>query len=363
MPIKGLSEIRRFPRAGKIHLGEKAISQKTGQEYPRAVDYFVWPEEYADKLRSLFGEKVREIPIMFPVDDRELVAPQWYKRYGSSTGLICRGDGETAMCRNDDGELEEIECPGQDCEWYQKKHCRHVMNLQFIIPQLISEGVWQVDTSSYHSIINFNSSWDYIKALTAGKIAMVPLVLRLIPKEVSPDGRKKVVYVLELKLAERMSLAELQAIAQGQSPRAELPPADESGEADYFYPRDVRPPKPAEPPKPAPVISGELKGDLELPEPDQLDNQIEDLCACLELTQAQRELRWRRCAGDKQAMVDLLNQEYEDRDKKNPPRRGRGQKDKNAADAGESGQAENPRADSDDDGPASPAASKKQLFF
>lgn len=109
MPIKGISDIRRLPRAGKIHLGDKAISEKTGKEYPRALDYFKWPDEYAEELTALFGEQAREIPIMFPVDDKELVAPQWYKRYGSGSGLVCRGDGETALCRTDSGELEEIE--------------------------------------------------------------------------------------------------------------------------------------------------------------------------------------------------------------------------------------------------------------
>lgn len=41
MGIKGLSDIRRLPRAGKFHLGEKAISDKTGKEYSRALDYYL----------------------------------------------------------------------------------------------------------------------------------------------------------------------------------------------------------------------------------------------------------------------------------------------------------------------------------
>jgi hypothetical protein len=361
--IKGVSEIRRFPRAGKIHLGDKAISEKTGKEYPKALDYFKWPEEYEETLTSLFGEKCREFPIMFLVEDQEMVAPQYYKRYGSGSGLICRGDGETAVMRNDEGELVEIDCPGQDCPWYEKKHCRHVMNLQFVIPQLVSEGIFQIDTSSYHSIVNFNSSWHFVKALTGGRIAMVPLVLRIIPKEVNPDGKKKVVYVLELKLAQRMGLNDLQAIVEGQAPRAELPAADETSEKDYFYPKEVRDRPPAPESQAEIIVSEDLQGDLEVAEaedvPDELDNQIEDLCASLGLTQGQRELRWRKVEGDKQAMVDLLNQEYEEKGEKKSPRRGRGQQNKDAASAGESGQAEKPRAASDDNGPATPAASNK----
>lgn len=300
--IKGISDIRRFPRAGKIHLGEKRLSEKTGREYPTAVDYFVWPEEYAEELTRLFGERAREIIIMFPVDDRELVAPQWYKRYGASSGLVCRGDGETAICRTETGELAEIECPGRECEWYQQKHCRHVMNLQFVIPELVSEGVWQIDTSSYHSIVNFNSSWDYIRALTGGRIAMIPLRLRLVPKEVSPDGRKKVVHVLELRLAERMGLDRLRALASGTEPaKAAIPEPDISDEREYFYPREVRADKDDfDDLEPAPGFA----------EVDDLDGRIADLEAALGLTRAQMSLRWRKVGGDKAAMVELLEKEY-----------------------------------------------------
>ena len=283
---------------------------------------------------------------------------------------MCRGDGETAVERGENGELVEIECPGQDCPWYEKKHCRHVMNLQFIIPQLISEGIFQIDTSSYHSIINFNSSWEYVRALTGGKISMIPLILRLVPKEVSPDGKKKIVHVLELKLAQRMGLADLQALAEGQAPRAELPPADESGETGYLYPKDARP-KPPRPSGAAPdnvVLDESLEGDLEVAEEaaegevvsDELGNQIEDLCAALNLTPAQRELRWKKAGGDKQVMVDLLTEQYEKESNVKPLRRGRGQQNKNAAQAGERGQADQPRAASDDKKPTTSAASKKQ---
>ena len=217
MAIKGLSDIRRLPRAGKIHLGIKKTNE-AGNDYPAKVDYFVLPDDRPD-LKEILGEKPRDLSIRFPVEDKDLIAPQWYKRYGSgSSRPLCRGDGETAICAvvakdpktgkmAPTGELEEIECSGRDCEHYQSKHCRHTMNLMFILEQVVDGGVFQLDTSSFHSIVNFNSSWDYIRALTGGRIAMVPLKLRLIPKEVTPPSGKKLVYVLELCLAERMSLS------------------------------------------------------------------------------------------------------------------------------------------------------------
>ena len=51
--IKGLSDKRRLPRLGKIRLGVKAISQKSGKEYPKETDYFVCPPE----VQAVYGEK------------------------------------------------------------------------------------------------------------------------------------------------------------------------------------------------------------------------------------------------------------------------------------------------------------------
>jgi hypothetical protein len=52
MPIKGIPEIVRLPRLGKIRLG---IKKKTdaGVSYPSPTDYFVCPDE----LKKVFGEK------------------------------------------------------------------------------------------------------------------------------------------------------------------------------------------------------------------------------------------------------------------------------------------------------------------
>jgi len=266
------------------------------------------------------------------MEDKDLIAPQWYKRYGSgSSRPLCRGDGETAICAvvakdpktgkmAPTGELEEIECSGQDCEHYQSKHCRHTMNLMFILEQAVDGGVFQLDTSSFHSIVNFNSSWDYIRALTGGRIAMVPLKLRLIPKEVTPPSGKKLVYVLELCLAKRMSLHQLQFMAaQGPVPRAALPELDESDEPAYFYPKDVRPVEAAGyetevglKPDIEVIAETDLTGDLEPPEetgPDAITCQIADLIAKLGLTPAQESLRWKKVKHDKVAFLALLTAE------------------------------------------------------
>ena len=74
-PIEGLSETRRITRLGKIHLGIKRISEKTGKEYPSATDYFVCPPE----ITEVYGEKPVKLDIMFPLEDEEVIAHQYLK--------------------------------------------------------------------------------------------------------------------------------------------------------------------------------------------------------------------------------------------------------------------------------------------
>src|SRR3990167_1112232 len=91
--IKGLSDIRRLPRLGKIRLGIKKLA-KSGKEYPAEVSWFVVPPEVA----KVYGEKPTELDVMFPTEDEHMVFPQAYRWYVSN-GLRCKGNGEIAMRR------------------------------------------------------------------------------------------------------------------------------------------------------------------------------------------------------------------------------------------------------------------------
>jgi len=202
MPIKGISDVTRLPRLGKIHLGEKEISERTKSPYPKATDYFVCPPQ----VQKVFGEKPKELRIMFPTEDEDRWASQFLRCYSATRGLICRGDGEMADALIDlkTGEIvsadtdsrnierREITCAPKQCPKYQRGHCRETMFLQFLLPEVPGLGVWQIDTSSFYSIVNINNAIKLIKAL-CGRISMIPLLLTLEPQEVYPGGKKKTV--------------------------------------------------------------------------------------------------------------------------------------------------------------------------
>jgi hypothetical protein len=187
-----ISTARRLPRLGKIRLGIKKVSQKSGKEYPTETNHFVVPAEVA----AVYGHAPRELDVMFPVNDEETVFPQQLEFYGSGKGLKCVGNKETAMERTEKGGWQERTCP---CERLEKGECSERGHLLVMLPKVSVGGLYQIDTGSYHSIVDVNSGIDYVRALV-GRIAMVPLKLRRVARETHAEGTRQVHYTLQLTL-------------------------------------------------------------------------------------------------------------------------------------------------------------------
>lgn len=253
MAIKGVSEVRQIPRIGKIRLGVKKTSDK-GNDYPSAVDYFVCvadkstPDWAAKAFHDRYGDKPKTLDIMFPLNDTEKFFPQWYKRYGTGTGLICKSDGEKII-QSVDGK---IACDPDSCEWYQKKHCRHIGTLQFLLPEVNGLGIWQIDTTSYHSIVNLNSGIDFVKGITGGRIAWLPLKLTVQPKEVQPEGKKKTVFVMAID-NEQVKMVDILKASMLKPIHLLLPELNENEAPDDLFPSSLINPEPAPPPPAEPV--------------------------------------------------------------------------------------------------------------
>jgi hypothetical protein len=232
MSLESLGLKARLPRIGKIRLGEKAISAK-GKEYPKALDYFSFRD--VPELAELYGEKdCRSIPrIMLPSE----LEDEWFQTswtaYGKSTGIFCRSwDGvvatRTNMGENDpqgtnfikdrglqvaDGEMFDMPCTGEECPYYIKKRCKKLGRLFFFVLDSPIYGVYEISTTSINSIRNVISAARAIVS-TAGRITGIPLTLKLEPAEVAPEGRKKTVWVLNLRF-EGGGIRKLLQVAQG----------------------------------------------------------------------------------------------------------------------------------------------------
>lgn len=186
----------------------------------------------------------------------------------------CKGDGIKAVRKIDvdTGDIashitkewvfREVPCDSETCpqftgdpEFGIKPQCRRVMNLLFALPDVPGLGVWQLDTSSFYSIVNINSCLDVIRGL-CGRIYGIPLVLALEPMEVTPLGiKKKTIHVLHVR--SNLKLADLQRIAGRPAARALIPLAEEEEAPGDLFPehalagaetakRKAPPPEPAE---------------------------------------------------------------------------------------------------------------------
>ncbi len=321
MPIKGLSESRRLPRMGKIRLGIMT-ENNAGVKYPKEVKHFILdpavanPEErkkLLDIWESTYGKEPTSIDVMFPVADLEKVFPQYYKSYGKSTMMKCKGDGATAETNDQeyisnleslgDGDFGKIvKCNGRDCPYYMNKKCSEVATLSVLLPELPGSGVWQVSTGSIHSILNLNSCFDYIRAL-AGRFHMIPLKLERREQPVQHDGKKTIHYVLHINLEISLKNLQQRALIDPVKSAMELPPiADEAKDLYLEHNETINPEVvPVQPCKPL----GDPADPPPEPLPDQLGNNDKTDPGPNEKTQQEKPSEWDGDPTSEQAELEL----------------------------------------------------------
>lgn len=259
-----ISTARRLPRLGKIRLGLKKVSAKSGKEYPTETDYFVVPPEVA----AVYGDKPKELDVMFPVDDEEIVFPQALEYYGSSKGLKCQGNKETAMERDEaTGKWSQRTCP---CEKLDAPGgCSQTGHLMVLLPKVSLGGIYQIDTRSFNGHVDILSGFSYAR-LMVERIALVPFKLKREPRESHVNGQKQIHYPMKLILDADMNgviqmRADTKRIVQStvyqieapvlDGPKADPPDLveDEPEVVDAELPaQEAQVPAPPEPPKQEP---------------------------------------------------------------------------------------------------------------
>lgn len=240
MPIKGLSDRRRLTRGGHIRLGIKKTSAK-GAEYPEKSDHFIADFEndaVQRRFYELYGAEPKRITIAFGNDDPEFIFPQYYKAYGKSSGLKCKGDGETASRITDKGELVEVDCPGPEhCDFARANGCKQMASLQFFIKGLPGIQIFQINTTSFNSIVNLNTGIELLQRVRGAKsICGVWVDLLLVPQDAQANGKRVLIYVMKLDI--KASLDNLAVLECAFDPIAALPAPDESRD-EYLTPTAI----------------------------------------------------------------------------------------------------------------------------
>ena len=243
--IRGVSERRRDPRLGKIRLGRREPNKAPCRQHAQGLDldcsrcthpvaspFFVFPDDAPGRrLRALFGDACDELPIAFPSDDAADFARRNLESWGAGT-LKCRGNGVEALALVDVEQLERwraaiaaaggeiippprelwattaragaearrqregpeperrlIPCLGlgydgaPPCPKLEAGDCSPSAHLQVIVRGYPGLGIFQIDTGSVVNVSRVDDFLAYLARYTAGRFAMLPLVMRLAPYE------------------------------------------------------------------------------------------------------------------------------------------------------------------------------------
>lgn len=224
---------RPIPPLVKIKTGVKAKSQK-GMEYPKEVDYFVInpvspvtdPQgnplkdengkpvmkvnKHAERLiRKLGCEKPRELEVVFPTDNLDLIIPimryEWKGKKNGPSKLVCKGDGRYAQYRGElavpllamdliqpplynEGEGWNRVCNPETCPSAQSFNgkaplCSKNLTIKALMPDVFSFGHVTISTGSKRAIDNVYLTLKHmknpatLKRLGLKSIAGIPMLL------------------------------------------------------------------------------------------------------------------------------------------------------------------------------------------
>lgn len=212
-----------LPETGKIKIGRKGEWKKSakGKEFqpPQKLDHFIitkfdrdesgnFVEDTAlmgvlkaDKKNVNDKGNIVNIPVMFIYNE---IAPNFISRFTCYHGktLWCYGDGNTAYRLDKDNKSQEVNCPCERCspDFDGQDKCKPYGMLSVIIRGAKTiGGVWKFRTTSYFNCRNIPSSMLFIKALTGGQLAKIPLNLVIEPQTVTlSDGKQSTIYLVKV---------------------------------------------------------------------------------------------------------------------------------------------------------------------
>ncbi len=194
---------------GKIKIGTKGemTTSAKGTQYrpPIKFDHFEIVGLLRDQNGNLIpdpvmkelGENLKELDIFLLYNDETLNFTTRYNEYRGGK-CQCSGDGVKAHPLDSD----EKECNPDTCQKFKDKKCKPNGILSVILaksPRL--GGVYKFRTTSYNSIRSILSSLFFIKNLTGGILAMIPLKLTISPMTVQPkdSATPQTIYVVNVE--------------------------------------------------------------------------------------------------------------------------------------------------------------------
>lgn len=213
--IKGLAITP--PVIGRISIGK--MVEKDGKSLPQKDDQFTlttqiqgrdgWIVHPIDKkLRTDQVGKLRTIPIQLLFNQPDLNCRVQYSLFDrQSARPVCVGNGETCKRYTQNG-METLPCPSpQACELGAQGNCKPYGRLNVVVGDDDPLSSFMFRTTGFNSIRTLVARLHYFSALSGGRLACLPLALKLRGKSTRQSFGQPIYYA-DITLRDELTLEE-----------------------------------------------------------------------------------------------------------------------------------------------------------
>jgi hypothetical protein len=212
------------PVLGRISIGR--VVEKDGKRLPEKDDQFTlttqvqnregWiPHPLDDVLRkNAPNGKLRAIPVRMLFNDPDLNLRAEYSLFDRSNGRpLCVGNGGSCRRYLPSG-VQTLPCPSPEgCELAKGGACKPYGRMNVRIGEDDELGTFIFRTTGFNSIRTLAARLQYFQAVSGGRLACLPLELKLRGKSTT-QSRRAPIYYVDLCLQDGMSLE--QAVSEAR---------------------------------------------------------------------------------------------------------------------------------------------------
>jgi hypothetical protein len=212
------------PVLGRISIGR--VVERNGKRLPEKDDQFTLTTQVQsrdgwilhpldEELRKGAGGKLRSIPVRMLFSDPALNLRADYSLFDRTTGRpVCVGNGETCRRTGKDG-IAALPCVGPDTCGFANGDCKAYARLNVLVGDGETDalGSFVLRTTSFNTIRTLTARLQYFHAVSGGRLACLPLELKLRGKSTAMSHRAAIFYV---DLVIRTGLTLEQAIVEAR---------------------------------------------------------------------------------------------------------------------------------------------------
>lgn len=218
------------PVVGRISIGR--VVERNGKRLPEKDDQFTLTSQVQNRdgwvlhpldelLRRDSGGKLRSIPVRLLFNDPSLNLRADYSLFDRSNGRpMCVGNGESCRRRGGEEGIETFPCVGPDLCRFADGECKAYARFNAVIGDGEEDalGSFVLRTTSFNTIRTLAARLQYFSAVSGGRLACMPLELKLRGKSTAMSHRTAIYYV---DLVVRTGMTLEQAIVEARAKDAQ----------------------------------------------------------------------------------------------------------------------------------------------